>query len=180
MAHKPSERTNRLSVSQELNLTSLIDIISTIMFFLLIFLGMLPVVIIDAPIPKVATTAEEVRRAKETRPDIDVTVWIKNNGFSVRAGGASINIPKNEKGEYLYKDLHNYLVKIHSQYPKIKDVTLVPDDNIIYDVLVETMDSARALEKGDIGYQTISPDIIGKPESAQFNQLFPEIIIGGV
>lgn len=180
MAHKPSERTNRLATSSELNLTSLIDIISTIMFFLLIFLGMLPVVVIDAPIPKVATTADEIRRAKETQPDIDVTVWIKNNGFVVRAGGFSVNIPKTEKGEFSYTDLHQHLVRIHLDHPKIKEVTIIPDDNIIYDVLVETMDAARALEKGDPGYQVLSPNEIGKPESAQYNQLFPDIIIGGV
>ena len=60
MAKRPSQRTNRKTIDDELQLTSIMDIVTTIMFFLLIFANVIPVVVIDAPLPKIAETANEV------------------------------------------------------------------------------------------------------------------------
>jgi hypothetical protein len=42
------------------------------------------------------------------------------------------------------------------------------------------MDASRELAKGDQGYKAVPPEIAQKPESQQFNRLFPEVSIGGI
>ncbi len=56
----------------------------------------------------------------------------------------------------------------------------MPADDTTYDVMVEVMDASRELVQGDAGFQQVPPDIAQKPESMQFNRLFPDASIGGV
>ncbi len=180
MAKKPSERTNRIKPPEELNLTPFIDMITSLMFFLLIFAAMIPVVVIDAPLPKVASTAEEVRKAKEQKDSFDITVWIKESGFVVQAGSRGrVTIPK--LGEnWDYEKLHKKLIEYKNYKPDEKEITMVPDDRIKYDVMIQTMDAARELVEGDAGFKSLSPELSGSIESLQFNRLYPDVIIGGV
>jgi len=81
MATKPSSRTHRSRPDDSLNLTPLIDMITCLMFFLLMFASILPVVMIDAPLPKVASTAEEVKQAKNDEAKMEVVVSINSKGL---------------------------------------------------------------------------------------------------
>ena len=67
-----------------LNLTPFIDMITCLMFFLMMFAGVIPVVMINAPLPKVASTAEEVKKAKEEDNKLDLTLYINASGFVVK------------------------------------------------------------------------------------------------
>ena len=46
--------------------------------------------------------------------------------------------------------------------------------------MIQVMDASRELQNGDPGYQSVPPEIAHKPESQQFNRLFPDVSIGGV
>ena len=85
MANKPSQRTHRSRPDDGLNLTPLIDMITCLMFFLMMFASILPVVIIDAPLPKIASTAEQVKQAKNTENKLEVTIYINSKGMQVKA-----------------------------------------------------------------------------------------------
>lgn len=177
---KPSERTNRMRSDDELNLTSMMDIITNLMFFLLLFANVIPVVIIDAPLPKIATTAEEVRMAKEQDPKLEVIVRIRNDGFMVQTSAGSSRVIGRVGKDYPFEDLHKFLVGLHQRNSKVHDVTLIPGDDINYDTIVRTMDAAREYVKGDPGFKDVPPDIAGRPESQQFNRLFSDVSLGGV
>lgn len=181
MAKKPSDRTNRVKPPEDLNLTPFIDMITSLMFFLLIFASMIPVVIIDAPLPKVASTAEEIRKAKSIKPEMDVTVWITTSGFTVKGTGVGTRqIGMQPDGAYAYTELHKHLVTVKRQQPTQKDLTLVPADDTVYETMIRTMDIARQMVDGDPGYQPIPPEVANSPEAMQFNHLFPDVSIGGV
>ena len=60
MANSPSKRNHRHKPLEGLNLTPFIDMITCLMFFLMMFAGIIPVVIIDAPLPKIASTADDL------------------------------------------------------------------------------------------------------------------------
>ena len=180
MARKPSERTNRIKPPEELNLTAFIDMITSLMFFLLIFAALIPVTVIDAPLPKIASTAEEVRKAKEPKETFDVTVWIEPTAFRIKAGSTSSRIEKKADGEYDFERLHNLLVSLKKQRPNSKEITLVPDDKVTYETMIQVMDASRDLVEGDEGHQQLPPEIAKGVESLQFNRLYPDVIIGGV
>jgi len=71
-------------------------------------------------------------------------------------------------------------VILKSKRPTARELTLIPTDDILYEVLIGVMDASRELYKEDPGYQALSPEIAKKPESQQFNRLFPDVSIGGV
>lgn len=181
MAKSPSKRNHRQRPLEGLNLTPFIDMITCIMFFLLMFAGIIPVVIIDAPLPKIASTADEVKKAKEDEKKLELTVVINENGFDVKTGGlGDKKFAMSADGKYPYEELRKFLVDVHVKKPDSREITLVPADSTTYEVMINVMDSSRELKQGDAGFQQIPPDIAQKPESLQFNRLFPDVSIGGV
>ena len=181
MAKRPSKSSHRMRPEEGLNLTPFIDMITCLMFFLLMFAGIIPVVMIDAPLPKVASTAEEVKKAKQDENKQELTVNISPKGFGVKIGnGGEHMIGLAADGKYQYAELHKYLVTLKPKRQEDKDITLMPTDDTPYEVMIGAMDAARELTKTDPGYQPVPPEISQKPESQQFNRLFPDVSIGGV
>jgi len=180
MAKKPSTRTHRIKPMEGLNLTPFIDMITCLMFFLLMFAGVIPVVIIDAPLPKIASTAEEVKQAKDNKNQLEVTMYLKPDMVEVKAdAGGSKSFPK-AGNTFPWADVHKFLVQLHSHKPDSHEITLMPADDTSYEVMIDAMDASRSLEKNDQGYTSVPPEIASKPESMQFNRLFPDVSIGGV
>lgn len=181
MAKKPSDRTNRIRPDESLNLAPLIDMVTCLMFFLLAFAGVIPIAIIDAPLPKIASNAEEVKMAKENDNKLELTVDITATTLTVKeGGGSSKSFQANEKGEFPYPEIHKHFIALHSKRPKSHEITLVPANAVTYDALISVMDAARERVKGDEGYQELPPGAAGSPESMGFNRLFPDVSIGGV
>lgn len=180
-ARKPSERTNRSRPDDQLNLTPMIDLITCLMFYLLMFASVMPVVIIDAPLPKIASTAEEVRKAKEPSNKMEVMVYITPQGLRVRSDvGGEKSFPLGPDKKWPSEDLHKFLVQLKQKSPNSREITLMPSDDTPYFVMVEVMDAARDLKKEDPGFKQVPMEISGSPESEQFNRLFPDVSIGGV
>jgi biopolymer transport protein ExbD len=181
MAKKPSSSSNRIRPDESLNLAPLIDMVTCLMFFLLAFAGILPVAIIDAPLPKIASTDEEVKIAKDNDNKLDVTVDIAATSVTIKEGGGTTRVfQANEKGAIPFEEVHKHLVTIHSKKPKAHEITLVPQNAVTYEVIIGVMDAARALVKGDTGYQELPPGAAQTAESMSFNRLFPDVSIGGV
>ena len=180
MAHKPSGKTHRIKPDTTLNLTPMIDIISNLMFFLMMFMSVIPVVTIDAPLPKVASTADEVKKAMDDKNKLELTVDINENGIIVKSAGGSRAFHTQPDGKFPYDDFHKYLVQLKQKKPDERELTMMPADEVPYEVMINVMDAARELSKDDPGFQQIPPEIAQKPESEQFNRLFPDVSIGGV
>lgn len=181
MANKPSAKTNRTRPDDTLNLTPMIDMITCLMFFLLMFASVMPVVIIDAPLPKVASTAEEIKKAKEQDNKLELTVNISPKAVQVRSDiGGTKDFPVAADGKWAFEEFRKYLVSLKAKRPNSKEITLMPSDDVTYDLMVSVMDSSRELREGDAGYKPVAPEIAMKPESEQFNRLFPDVSIGGI
>ena len=180
MARKPSNKTHRQKPLEGLNLTPFIDMITCLMFFLLMFAAAITVSLIDAPLPKVASTAEEVKQAKDKDNKLEITLTMSPKGFVVRSDVAGEHSFPAVGGKLPYDELHKYLVGLHQKKPNSREITLMASDDTPYDVMIEAMDASRELVKGDAGFQAVPPEIAVKPEKEQFNRLFPDVSIGGV
>lgn len=180
MAKKPSDRTNRMRPSEDLNLAPLIDMVTCLMFFLLAFAGIIPVAIIDAPLPKIASTAEEVKLAKDNENKLELTVDISPTSIIVKDGSGSKSFAANEKGEFPMKEIHDHFVAIHAKRPKSHEITLNPGNAVTYETIIGVMDASREKVKGDPGFEELPPGAQGSPDSLSFNRLFPDVSIGGV
>lgn len=181
MANLPSKRTNRVRPDEGINLTPMIDMITCLMFFLMMFASILPVVIIDAPLPKIASTADEIKQAKNKEAKLEVMVYINPKALTVKTDrGMEQSFPISADGKFPFSDFHNFLVKVKGK-GDMREITLMPSDDTPYDLMIGVMDEARELKKEDPGFQVIPPEIANRPEeSANFNRLFPDVSIGGV
>lgn len=180
MGRKPSSQSHRMKPMEGLNLTPFIDMITCLMFFLLMFAAMIPVTIIDAPLPKVASTADEVKKAKEDKNKLELIVYIDVQGLRLKSDyGGTRSFPI-VAGKLPLVDFHKHLVGIKKRHGESTEITLIPNDDVTYDTLIQVMDASRELAKEDPGYKAVPPDISQKPESTQFNRLFPDVSIGGV
>ncbi len=65
---------------------------------------------------------------------------------------------KTKKGEYQLAKVHNYLLELKEKWPKSDTVLLIPDEDILYETIIKTMDIARTIEE---------------------NPLFPNVVISG-
>lgn len=181
MARKPSSRTNRIRPDEGMNLAPMIDMVTCLMFFLLAFAGAVPIAMIDAPLPKIASTAEEVKKAKDNENKMELTVDISPTSIVVRTdGGNAKSFQPDEKGKFPYAEMHKHFIALHSKRPKSHEVTLNPSNAVTYDTIILVMDAARELVRGDEGYQELPPGGSSSPEATNFNRLFPDVSIGGV
>ena len=179
-ARTPSSKTHRMRPMDGINLTPFIDMITCLMFFLLMFAAIIPVALIDAPLPKVASTAAEIKKAQEEQHQLDVTVFIDRQVIRVKSDVAPERDFPVVQGKAVPEDLHKYLVTLHQKRPNSKEITLIPADDVAYDAMIQVMDASRELVKGDPGFETVPAEISQKPESLQFNRLFPDVSIGGI
>ena len=182
MAHAPSGRNHRHKPDEELNIVPMIDMVTNLMFFLMMFASMLPIAFIDAPLPKVASTAQEVKKAKEDdKAKLEVSVDVSTTGFIVKSDvGGTKQIPLGADGKYNYTELHTTLVALKTKKPNAKEITINPSDDVTYETNINVMDAARELLPGDPGFEKLPPDMVLKPEGQNFNRLFPDVSIGGV
>jgi biopolymer transport protein ExbD len=149
-----------------LNLTSLMDVMSNILFFLLAAFGVSTIAILPTTVPIQTSEGNDVAESTDK-----VTVMLRADAaaLNVTCESATIphdvldtfgaNIPK-KAGKYDGTTLTMTLKKIKEKYPASLTMILVPDDNIKYEVIVYLMDSAREWKKPDGKKMTLFPEVV--------------------
>jgi biopolymer transport protein ExbD len=142
-----------------LNLTSMIDILTVLLFFLLVYSADLaiftPMSVLDLNLPAQQATQPP------TPPPMQLEVYISPAELQVvRDGTITSRVPRRNDGSD-YATLGRVLADLKSRSPDTEQITVRPDANVAYDVLVQVMDTARQL-----------------PPSAGGQPLFPQIQIG--
>jgi biopolymer transport protein ExbD len=124
-----------------LNLTPMIDILTCLLFFLLLSFGASVPVIADGP------TNPTVSKLK-----ITVGLQISDKGMLVTASHDLMSeqelaklkrfFPK-KKNEQDVKGLHEYLWKLKNNFPNSTSIIITPSPGTRYDVIVSAMDASR-------------------------------------
>ena len=138
----------------ELNIVPYLDVVvNLVMFMLLSMTGLLALGVLNVSAPKIGDAASA--SAAESQPKLLLTVAIGKEGFYVAGAGAVLGqdaptpdtsrpptIPlRNGKHDYLA--LTEQMKKIKEQFPNETAVILSADPEIVYDVLIQTMDACR-------------------------------------
>lgn len=144
----------------DINLTSMIDMFTILVFFLLVHGGFVRLAILELNLPKSQSTADA------TPLEFQLEVTVRGSGIEVgdRATGTLSKIAKTGD-DYHLDQLSDYLVKVKQQFPQKSDATLLLEPDVSYEVLVAVMDKVRTANKR---------------EGNDFSrlELFPEISIG--
>ena len=155
-------RLHKRHESAEINLTSMIDMMTILVFFLLVHGGFIRLAILELNLPSAqsAPTQEPAKLALE--------VTVRETGIEVgdRNAGLLSRIDKTADGYDLPK-LTEYLSRLKQQFPDKTDATLLLEPEVQYEAMVAVMDRMRVAEQLD-------------PTSNRVlrNELFPEVSVG--
>jgi biopolymer transport protein TolR len=138
----------------ELNIVPYLDVVvNLVMFMLLSMTGLIALGVLNVSAPKLG--AEASQAAPDDKPKLLLTVAIGKQGFYIAGAGGVLGqdapspdaarpptIPLRD-GKYDYGTLGAQMKKIKDQFPSETGVILSADPDVVYDVLIQTMDACR-------------------------------------
>jgi biopolymer transport protein ExbD len=144
----------------DLNIVPMIDMMVILVFFLLFTAVFSNTNILELNLPAPNSSVPELPKG------LQLEVHVRHTGIDIadRNSGVLRSLPMKD-GEYDYKGLSEYLQFVKSKYPSVTEASVLLEQDIQYDVLVQTMDNVRL-------YQLEDPPAFTKVE------LFPDISVG--
>jgi len=167
----------------ELQLTSMIDIFTIMVFFLLkgfaaVALGL---VFLDAQVPQPVQAALEKDRNKKDR-DVVLTVDINDNrslAIEVNVNGSTNHkVVVAAKGkEFDLGKFHSEIVGLKLKYPEVFRIDVNPTEKISYKEIISVMDQVRTRVPQDPKVHIIDE---ATKKQVETNLLFPDVVFGNV
>jgi biopolymer transport protein ExbD len=150
-----------------LNLTSMIDIFTVLLFFLLVYAAELaiftPMSVLKLNMP--ATQAQTV--VPET--PLQVEIIVRQNQIELFRNGSSFLRVAYHTDTAAFERLAQALQQLKQQSPATRELILRPEPDVAYEVLVQVMDAARS------GKPVATP---GNTGTSGTQELFPDIFMG--
>ena len=146
----------------EINLVSMIDMMTILVFFLLVHGGFIRLAVLQLNLP----SAEA--QAQNEPPQFELEITVRESGIEIgdRATGVLNRIEKTDAG-YDLAQLTVELKRVKEQFPEKEEATLLVEPYISYEVVVAVMDRVRVAEERDAVL-----DRVNRVE------LFPEVSVG--
>jgi biopolymer transport protein ExbD len=146
----------------EINLVSMIDMMTILVFFLLVHGGFIRLAVLQLNLP----SAES--QAQNEPPQFDLEITVRESGIEIgdRATGVLNRIENTDAG-YDLAQLTVELKRVKEQFPEKEEATLLVEPYISYEVVVAVMDRVRVAEERDAVL-----DRVNRVE------LFPEVSVG--
>ena len=160
----------------ELDLVPIMNMVTILIPFLLLSVQFVSIAVIDSTLPAIGKPTETTDEPQEEK--LNLSVAITDKGYTIL--GAS-GVLGNAKGEgatvpclrdgcpsaeaYDQAKLTEMLGQIKDEFSEEKNVILVPESNIPYEVLIATMDATRE-----------DPET---KENGKPRELFPFVVIAG-
>ena len=155
---------NRQRETAELNITAFMNLMVILVPFLLITAVFSRLAVLELNLP---TSQAEQQEPDEPEFMLEVTVREASIEVGDRNQGRLTSIDNVEgEDDYDLKKLSEYLVTVKDKFPTKTDATLLLEQDISYEVVVQVMDTLRVVEKLD------------EEDQPYRAELFPEISIG--
>ena len=144
----------------DLNIVPMIDMMVILVFFLLFTAVFSNTNILELNLPAPNSSVPELPKG------LQLEIHVRRGSLDIadRNSGVLRSLPMKADG-YDYKGLSDFLQFVKSKYPTTTEAAVLLEQDIPYDVLVQTMDNVRLFEKDD-------PPLFTKVE------LFPDISVG--
>jgi len=175
MFKRPSRRIKSRREDLKLDLTSVMDGIFTLVFFLLMYASFIKMFEISNDVPIISNKEPPDTKIKP----LALTIRVVDDAVEVATGLPStvVSVIRNlPEGEIDFEKLHEFLVQLKSKYPHENLAIIEPNGDLDYENLVKLMDTAQELRKTDL--EIFVKDNKGNQVRAE--KLFSEIIIGNI
>lgn len=156
-------RRERHKEQAELNITAFMNLMVILVPFLLITAVFSRLAVLELNLP-----SSESSVAEQQEPEFQLEITVRESLIEVgdRNVGTLSRIDNTAEG-YDLEELSGYLQRVKQQFPDKANATILLEQDIPYDVLVQVMDTVRVFERVDDGASL----------AARY-ELFPEISIG--
>lgn len=146
---------------QELNITAFMNLMVVLVPFLLISAVFSQVSILELILPP-----DSNPQVQQQNEDVNFEVIVRDSEIIVAdtRGGVIQKFAK-QAGEYDYKALSGILKTVKARFPEKRNITLLLEPAVPYDVLVQTMDAVRTTSTAEGG-------------AIVRHELFPQVAIG--
>jgi len=171
MAYRPSYRRSHSAEEVEVNMTPVMNLMVVLIPLLLSSAQYIKIGVIDLNLPPaVGTSVSQLGAPKEAEKKLDLAVTITDKGFYISsslailksADGEGPTIPLSEIGEYDFENLSRKLYEIKKKalgdFADTEKIVIQAEPDINYQLLVNTLDSARAISMENRTY-TLFPDV---------------------
>ncbi len=158
MAFRPSFRRSSREDEVEPNLTPVMNLMVVLIPLLLSSAQFIKIGVIDLNLPPAVGAAGAVTDApKEAEKKLDLAVTITDQGYFISSSFAILkeeqgdgpSIPVNDDSSYNYAELSQKLLdlkrKAVNKFPDADRIVIQAEPEINYQILVSTMDAARAV-----------------------------------
>ena len=146
----------------EINLVSMIDMMTILVFFLLVHGGFVRLAVLQLNLPSAQSAATPAPPAFE----LEITVREAAIEIGDRATGLIDRIEKTD-GAYDYARLSQLLRGLKDQFPAKEEATVLVEPYVSYDVVVAVMDRVRVAEERDAALNRVNRV-----------ELFPQVSVG--
>jgi biopolymer transport protein ExbD len=155
-------RLHKRHEGAQINLTSMIDMMTILVFFLLVHGGFVRLAMLELNLPAAQSAASD------EPPALQLEITVRESGIEVgdRSAGLLTRIDNTPSGYDLPK-LTEYLARVKERFPSKTDATLLLEPDVQYDTLVAVMDRVRVAEHLDAASSRVLR-----------TDLFPEVSVG--
>ena len=128
----------------DLNIVPMIDMMVILVFFLLFTAVFSNTNILELTLPAPNSSVPELPKG------LQLEVHVRRSGIDIadRNSGILRSLPMKE-GAYDFKGLSEYLQFVKTKYPSVLAASVLLEQDIPYETLVETMDNVRLFEMDD-------------------------------
>jgi biopolymer transport protein TolR len=140
-----SGKSRRKSLNAELNLVPYIDLLTCMVAFLLITAVWTQLARLQAQQKGQGQAGEETPPVQQDK----IIVIVNQEGFNLVVGQDQTPIPKRGQ-DYDFEKLAGELKKAKDTHPDKNDVQVASEDQIVFDTLIRTMDTALSARFPDI------------------------------
>jgi biopolymer transport protein ExbD len=146
----------------EINLVSMIDMMTILVFFLLVHGGFIRLAILQLNLP----SAQSQETPEPPGFELEITVREAAIEIGDRATGLLSRIEKSDAG-YDYLQLTEQLRRLKERFPEKDEATVLVEPYVSYEVVVAVMDRVRVAEERDA--------ILNRVNRIE---LFPQVSVG--
>jgi biopolymer transport protein ExbD len=146
----------------EINLVSMIDMMTILVFFLLVHGGFIRLAVLQLNVPSAQS------QVASEPPQFELEITVRESGIEIgdRATGLLNRVDKAD-GAYDLVKLTEHLTRIKDRFPEKDDATVLVEPQVSYDVVVAVMDRVRVAEERDAALNRVNRI-----------ELFPQVSIG--
>lgn len=152
------------STDEELNITAFLNLMVVLIPFLLLNAVFAQVAVLNLNLPAEQAAPPEEQK-DEKKLVLEVLIYDDRYEVVDRNSGPLKIIPNTEDGEHDREALNDFLINVKDEFPDIRNITILCEEDTPYEHLIHAMDTAR------FRTEIINGEPIKK-------DLFPDISIG--